>query len=208
MPSQDDGHDHRTAIKVAFIGVIGTVLAAVVGGMFLVLSDDSGPATPPQQSAVPPTTNQSPAPPDGPTTTSVSVGSTMGEWVVSFESRTFRFPCESFVVLDLDIPSMSRPSQGKWDPDVVYHCSDEEIGRFKYSDAGQLSVANPSPEECNAAVDQQPADKLRVREGLRFCVRTAEGLIGFLEVVQVSGGGVLSVQARAWESASDSVGNG
>jgi CheY-like chemotaxis protein len=64
---------------------------------------------------------------------------------------------------------------------------DEEIGRFKYSHVGQLSVANPSPEECNTAVDQQPADKLRVREGLRFCVRTAEGLIGFLEVAHVSG---------------------
>lgn len=208
MPALNDDHDQRTPIRVALIGLAGTVLAAVIGGVFLLLLDDSGPATPSQQSTVPQsTTNQSPATSDGLTTTSVGVESTTGDWAVFYGPRTFRFPCELYVYLDLDIPAMNRPPQGST-KDMVYNCTRKYITRQGSADFGLASVADPGPEQCSAAVDEQPTERLRVREGLRFCVRTNDGLIGFLEVVQVSGSGVLTVQARAWEPASDSVENG
>ena len=101
-------------------------------------------------------------------------------------------------------PALEMPKASQ---DMVYDCAGKYIAPQGSADFGLVSVADPGPEQCSAAVDEQPTERLRVRAGLRFCVRTKDGLIGFLEVAQVSGG-VLTVQARAWEPASNSIENG
>jgi hypothetical protein len=137
--------------------------------------------------------------PPGPTPEDTGVVDPQAEFTLAYERRQQRIPTS--ISVDLDEPRV-KPAAGG---DVYY-------GSSKYfdpdSDAAVVKSANASPQDCAAAIQNEPlTNNIAAAEGLTLCIQTDAGVASSegitqkmvrLTVKSIDRQDVATVQLTAW----------